>query len=72
MVILQANATPGVSTSEMPMLVITTGEQGSVIINGGESLTLASEKSIQMVAPEILIAGETITVAGELIPLTPG
>jgi phage protein D len=72
MVILQANATPGVSTSEMPMLVITTGEQGSVIINGGESLTLASEKSIQIVAPEIMIAGETITVAGELIPLTPG
>jgi phage protein D len=72
MVILQANATPGVSMSEMPMLVITTGEQGSVVINGGQSLTLASEKSIQMVAPEILIAGETITVAGELIPLTPG
>lgn len=72
MVILQANATPGVSMSEMPMLVITTGEQGSVVINGGESLTLASEKSIQMVAPEIMIAGETITVAGELIPLTPG
>jgi hypothetical protein len=43
-----------------------------VIINGGKSLTLASETSIQMLAPEIMIAGETITVAGELIPLTPG
>ena len=72
MVIMQANATPGVSTSETPMLVITTGPQGNVIINGGESLTLASDTSITMVAPEILIGGETITVAGELIPLTPG
>jgi flagellar basal body rod protein FlgF len=72
MVILQAGATPGVSESPMPTLVITTGEGGNVIINGGESLTLAAEGTISMIAPEITIAGETITVAGELIPLTPG
>lgn len=72
MVLLQANATPGVSVSETPLLVISAGATGSVIINAGVDVTIASEKALTMMAPEIMLAGETVTVVGELIPLTPG
>jgi phage protein D len=72
MVLLQSNATPGVSMSETPLLIISAGTTGSVIINAGTDVTIASEKALTMMAPEIMIAGETVTVVGELIPLTPG
>jgi hypothetical protein len=71
-VLLQSNATPGVSMSQTPLLVISAGATGSVIINAGTDVTIASEKALTLMAPEIMIAGETVTVVGELIPLTPG
>lgn len=42
-VLLQSNATPGVSMSETPLLVISAGTTGSVIINAGTDVTIASE-----------------------------
>ncbi|HEY7812539.1 MAG TPA: hypothetical protein VIC62_04835, partial [Nakamurella sp.] len=71
-VLLQSNATPGVSMSQTPLLVISAGATGSVIINAGTDVTIASEKALTLMAPEIMIAGQTVTVAGVLIPLTPG
>jgi hypothetical protein len=71
-VLLQSNATPGVSMSQTPLLVISAGATGSVIINAGTDVTIASETALTLMAPEIMIAGETVTVAGVLIPLTPG
>jgi hypothetical protein len=71
-VMLQSNATPGVSMSQTPLLVISAGTTGSVIINAGTDVTIASSKALTMMAPEIMIAGQTVTVVGELIPLTPG
>jgi hypothetical protein len=58
--------------SPTPLLVISAGEGGSVIINAGMDVTIAAEESLMIMAPEIMIAGETVTVVGELIPLTPG
>jgi phage protein D len=46
--------------------------QGSIIISAGTDVTIASEGTLTLMAPEIMIAGETVTVVGELIPLTPG
>lgn len=35
-------------------------------------VTIAAEGTLTLMAPEVMIAGETITVAGVLVPLTPG
>jgi hypothetical protein len=48
------------------------GATGSVIITAGMDVTIAAEGTLTLMAPEVMIAGETITVAGVLIPLTPG
>jgi hypothetical protein len=45
---------------------------GSIIITAGMDVTIAAEGTLTLMAPAVMIAGETIKVAGELIPLTQG